>query len=65
MLEKWGHSDLNGFDIRIMVKGKVRTCKGTQKFAQSSSCFGNLLSKRPKHDEDFFKICVFLRKSEL
>ena len=35
------------------------------KFAQSSSCFGNLLSKRPKYEEDFFKFCVFLRMSEL
>ena len=25
----------------------------------------DLLSKRQNHEEDFFKFCVFLRKSEL
>ena len=25
----------------------------------------DLLSKRQNHEEDFFKLCVFLRKSEL
>ena len=33
--------------------------RSTQKSAQSSSCFGYLLSKRPKHEEDFFQtLCV-------
>ena len=39
--------------------------RSTQKFAQSSSFFGHLLSKLPKHVEDFFKFCAFLRKSKL
>ena len=30
--------------------------RSTQKFAQSSSCFERLLSKRPMHKEDFFQI---------
>jgi hypothetical protein len=33
--------------------------RSTQKFAQSSSYFGHLLSKRPKYEDDFFHIlCV-------
>ena len=32
---------------------------------KSSAWFGHLLSKRPNHEEDFFKFCVLLRKSEL
>ena len=36
-----------------------------KKFAQFSSCFVHLLSKRPDHEEDFFKFCVLLRKSKL
>ena len=38
--------------------------RSTQKFDQSSSSFEHLLSKSPEHAEDFFKICVLLRKSE-
>ena len=36
----------------------------TQKFAQSSSYFGHLLSIRPEYEEDVFKLCLFLRKSK-
>ena len=32
---------------------------------QSSSCIVHLLSKQQNHEEDFFKFCVLLRKSEL
>ena len=38
--------------------------EGHKKIVPSSSWFGHLLSKRPNHEEDFFKLCVFLRKSE-
>ena len=36
-----------------------------QKFAQSSSWFGYLLSKRPNKEEDFANFCGLLRKAEL
>ena len=38
--------------------------RSTHKFALSSSCFWHLLSKRQKHEDDFCKFCVFLRKSQ-
>jgi hypothetical protein len=34
--------------------------RSTQNFKKSSSYFGNLPSKRPKYEEDFFKFCVLL-----
>ena len=39
--------------------------KHTRFEKKSSLCFGRLLSKCAKHEKDFFKYCVFLRKSEL
>ena len=49
-----------------IIFGKVRNFWVAQKKnAQSSSCFEHFLSKRPNQEEDFFKFCVLLRKSEL
>ena len=45
---------------------KVRTFWEAHKiWKKSSSCFWRLLSKCTNHEEDFFKLCVLLRKSEL
>ena len=45
---------------------KVRTFRETHKiWKKSFLCFGRLLSKCPKHEEDWANFCVLLRKSEL
>ena len=47
--------------VNFVAGCKVRTFWEAKK----NWCFRHLLRKRTKHEEDFFKFCVFLRKSEL
>ena len=59
-----GHKNLrtlpHGFDIFLV---NVKTMR---KIVQTFVAFSEKLNfKRPKHEEDFFKFCVLLRKSEL
>ena len=52
------------FTIHFLIL-KFRLSEKHTKFEKkSSSWFVHLLSKRPNHEEDFFKLCVLLRKSE-
>ena len=39
--------------------------RNTHNLKKSSSCFGRLLSKCLKHEENYANFCVLLRKSEL
>ena len=39
--------------------------RSTQNLKKSSSCFGHVLSKCTKHEEDWANFCVLLKKSEL
>ena len=56
----------NGGKFSHLFHGKVRTFWEEHKiWKKSSSWFGHLLSKCPNHEEDFFKLFLFLRKSEL
>ena len=47
----------------VLFKKKIRILKFGLSEKYTKICFGHLLSKRPKYEEDFFKFCVFLRKS--
>ena len=51
------------------ILGKVRTFWETHKIWTNLPCgfdkSADLLSKRQNHKEDFFKLCVLLKKSEL
>ena len=53
--------DFGPIVLKFGLSEKIAKCAQSQ----SSSCFVHLFSKRPNHEEDFFKFCVLLRKSKL